>query len=95
MLIVIPIGTALLLVAISLLFVKRRASGTDWASFFATCLLFTTLVLWSWSFQYGKFLDGHGSYYFSATYGGLLDTALHVVALAVFIVVAWRSRAKS
>jgi len=95
MLIVILIGTVLLLLAIFLLFAKRRSGGTDWPSFFATCLLITTLVLFSWSFQYGKFLDGHGSYYFSPTYGGILDTALHVVALAIFIAVAWRSRAKS
>jgi hypothetical protein len=73
-LITIPIGSILLLMAVSLLFVRRPKSGTDWPSFIGLCLLFATLALASWAWQYGKFTNQHGFYYFSPRYGGLILT---------------------
>ena len=91
-LLVIPIGFVLVLVAVSLLFARRPASGTDWPELFAICLIGTTLILFSWSFQYGKYLNHHGSYYFSPVYGGTIDTSIHIIALVVMVVVVWKYR---
>ncbi|QNN47461.1 hypothetical protein H9L17_04805 [Thermomonas brevis] len=89
-LLAIPAGSILILIAISLLFVKRPASGTNWPSFIAKCLLFATLVLFSWAWQYNKFLNKHGAYNFSQTHGGMLETAFHIIMLAVIFVFLWR-----
>ena len=91
-LIAIPVGSILILIAISLLFVKRPTSGTDWPSFIAKCLLFATLALFSWAWQYSKFLNKHGAYNFSEAHGGTFETAFHIIMFAVVVVLLWRHR---
>jgi hypothetical protein len=94
-LIVIPIGSALLLVAVSLLFLKRPKSGTDWPSFIAMCLLFATLTLATWARQYGEFQGQHGIFYYvSPRHGGLLATALCIVMFIWCVALLWKGRGK-
>ena len=94
-LLVIALGLILLLVAVSLLLVKRPASGTDWPSLIATCLMFAILILFSWNWQYGKFLGKHGIYYLSQTYGGMLITAVYIITFVVMVAFAWKHRDKN
>ena len=91
-LLVIALGFILILVAVSLLFVERPTSGTDWPSLIATCLMFTTLILFSWNWQYGKFLNKHGIYYLSQTHGGMLTTAFHIIIFVVMVAFVWKHR---
>ena len=94
-LLAIPLGFIFLLLAVSLLFAKRPTSGTDWPSFIATCLTFATLNLFSWAWQYGKFLDKNGAYYFSKTHGGTLTTAFHIIMFVVMVAFLWKHRDKA
>ena len=88
----IPIGSILLLAAVSMLFVKRPKSRTDWPSFIGICLLFAALSLTSWAWQYGKFKNQHGFYYFSPEYGGMFATAFHIVLFVGVVAFLWKHR---
>ena len=81
LLLAIPLGSILLLLAVSLLFVKRPASGTDWPSFVAMSLLCATLVLAQWAWQYSKFIHGYGFYRISPEHGALSLAVIHVIEL--------------
>jgi hypothetical protein len=91
-LLTIPIGSVLLLLAVSLLFVKRTKKRTDWPSFVALCLLFAALSLTSWAWQYSKFKNQHGFYYFSPEYGGLFATGFHIILFVCIVAFLWRHR---
>jgi hypothetical protein len=94
-LLAIPIGSALLLAAVSLLFIERPKSGTDWPSFLAKCLLFATLGLASWAWQYSKYLGQHGIFYYaSPKHGGLAATAVHIVMFVCCVGYLWRNRGR-
>ena len=88
----IPVGSMLMLIAISLLFAKRPTSGTDWPSFIAKCLMLATLALFSWAWQYSKFLGKHGVYYFSNTHGGMFTTVFHITLFVGVVAFLWRHR---
>jgi hypothetical protein len=91
-LITIPIGSALLLLAVSLLFVKRPKGRTDWPSFIALCLLAAALSLASWAWQYSKFKNQHGIYYLSPEHGGVLETAFHIIMFICMVAYLWKHR---
>src|SRR5688500_4516378 len=88
----IPIGTILLLSAVSLLFVKRPKSRTDWPYFIGVCLLFAALSLNSLAWQYITFKHQHGFYYFSPEHGGLFATAFHIVLFIGIVAYLWKHR---
>ena len=90
----IPIGSILLLAAVALLFVKVPKRRTDWPSFIAVCLVFAALSITSWAWQYEKFKNQHGLYYFSPEYGGLFATAFHIALFVGIVSVLWRHRDK-
>ena len=91
-LIVIPIGSALLLLAVLLLFLRRPKSKTDWPAFIGMCLLFATVALASWAWQYSKFLGKHGVYYLSPKYGGLIVTVSYVAIFTGCVAYLWKHR---
>ena len=92
LLLAIPLGSILLVLAVSLLFIKRPASGTDWPSFVAMCLLFTTLVLAQWAWQYSKFIHGYGFYRISPENGAAYLAIIHVLELVIAIAFLWKHR---
>ena len=75
----------LLLLGVSLLFMRRPEKGKrDWPARFAMAALFAAIIYSSWLWQYSKFVNKHGLFYFiSAVYGKL---GLTVIALATFVV---------
>jgi DNA-binding transcriptional regulator of glucitol operon len=76
----IPLALGLLLLAASLLFAKVPSKGRDWPSLLAMALVFAAIFCLSWVWQYGKFQDKFGLfYYMSPRYGDVILTTTYAI----------------